>query len=401
MNTTERELIVCLPCYRTYEGRYETFSLAAQYGYRVRLVLLHGPHPPATAYPLVEQVTLPDHLNLWSRRKFWQQWFASLPWDRPTILQDTFLAQMGFYWPPPRLLRHRQLPEIRKVLYLVSPTPGFLFQGHWRQPRSIPMRWQEILYEWRLQFPLVVMEWLSCRFVDGVIGNTQQIALEASRYYGVPAANSCAIPDEVDPFFTPGQRQRQVLGLRDDEVILLYVGNPLRRKGIDILIKALDLLRAEIPAARLVMVGFADPGESAWYSQLITDRDLRSRITFVGRVDRETLREYYRAADVMLYPTRHEGSPRVVKEALGAGCPVVCSDVPGIRIIDPEGQGVIYCAENQPEAYVQPVLRLLRDTEYRQKRIAAGAEVANSLMPDKIITQLLSFYDDLFSKQLA
>ena len=396
MQSAERELIVCLPCYRAYEARYKTFALAAEHGYRVRMALLHGPHPPTEEFPDIEQITVPEHLNILTRRRFWKQWFETLPWDRPTILQDTFLAQMGFYKHRRDFLGQSRPVDIRNVLYLVSPTPGFLFQGHWKQPRSVPMSAQEILYEWRLQFPRVVMEWLSCRFMDGVIANSWQTALEAARYYGVSQKYCLGISAEADPFFTPGERNRKALGLRDDEVILLYVGNFLRRKGIDILIQAVDVLRQMLPNVRLVMVGGGNKSGRAWYDQFIVDADLRSRITLVGRVDREVLREYYRAADVFLYPTRHEGSPRVVKEALGVGCPVVCSDVPGIRIIDPDGQSLIYCTKNQPEEYVPAVLKLLVDAEYRRKRIAATEAVLAELEPDRVISKTISFYDKLF-----
>lgn len=395
----ERELIVCLPRYRTYEARYGTFALAVAHGYRVRIALLHGPHPPADEYPCIEQIVLSDGLSLWSRGTFWRHWFTSLPWDRPTVLQDTFVAQMGLWrWAAPKA-RGRGPADVRAVLFLASPTPGFLFQGYWRLPSAVRMSWREACAEWRLQFPRVAMEWLSCRTVDGVLANSTQIAAEAAGYYGLPIAHCYAVPDAADTFFTPGPPRRDILGLREDEVILLYVGNRIRRKGIDVLIAILERLRCSEPRARLVMVGGAAERGDEWYRRLIGDADLASRITVVPHVSRETLREYYRAADVFLYPTRHEGSPRVVREALGSGCPVVCSDVPGIRMIDPGGQAVYYCADGRPDSYVQQVLRLLRDAPFRHARVIAAQRVLDELAPARTITRILSFYETLFARR--
>jgi glycosyltransferase involved in cell wall biosynthesis len=105
-------------------------------------------------------------------------------------------------------------------------------------------------------------------------------------------------------------------------------------KGIDVLLDAWALLRSSHPDAddRLLMVGTGDDAERL-HSE-IRSRGLRGvqwRDEFV--MDKSEIRQVLAAADVYVFPSRHEGFPVALVEAMASGLPVVATDAPGVREI--------------------------------------------------------------------
>ncbi len=153
---------------------------------------------------------------------------------------------------------------------------------------------------------------------------------EADLPDGVDPARVSWIPSEVDcDAFSPppadgSPRQN-----------LLFVGNVCRNKGVDVLLEAMAALRPKWPTLHLELVGMVLFRETDWLYEAIAAAGVADMVTVAGRVGRETLLPRYRGASLFVFPSRFEGSPRGVREALAAGCPVVASDIPGHRGIDP------------------------------------------------------------------
>ncbi len=119
----------------------------------------------------------------------------------------------------------------------------------------------------------------------------------------------------VDPGDVTPERKRaykDLIGCREEKMIL-YVGQLIHRKGVDVLLEAFRKLDA--PNTRLVIVG-GDTGRQCG----------GDRISFVEFQKKEELSAYYRAADVFVLPTREDIWGLVVNEALANGVPVVTTD---------------------------------------------------------------------------
>jgi glycosyltransferase involved in cell wall biosynthesis/peptidoglycan/xylan/chitin deacetylase (PgdA/CDA1 family) len=138
--------------------------------------------------------------------------------------------------------------------------------------------------------------------------------------------------------FFPGDRlaARQVLGLSASENLLLWVGRMVPVKGLDVLISAASELRNRGLSYRLCLVGDGPLRPSV--EAAVANRGLAERITFLGALRPEQLPDWYRAADVMVLPSRSEGLPNVLRESLACGTPFVASDVGGIPEIARPGQ---------------------------------------------------------------
>ena len=159
-----------------------------------------------------------------------------------------------------------------------------------------------------------------------------------------------ASPDKVktilngfdrDMFF-PGEQgaARCTLGLEGAGELILYVGNLLKTKGVEELIKAFAALQRARPNARLAVIG-----EGAYASvaqQLAASAGIADKVLLMGRKSSAEIGVWMRAADLFCLPSYSEGCPNVVVEALACGLPIVATNVGGIpELISSDTVGIL------------------------------------------------------------
>lgn len=155
--------------------------------------------------------------------------------------------------------------------------------------------------------------------------------------------------------------------------VLLTVGSLIPRKGHDVLIAALDRIRALAWTARFVGGDGLDP---AWAARLRSDvakAGLEDRIAFVGSVE-DTAGELS-GADVFVLPSRFEGYGMAFAEAMAAGLPVVAVRAGAVPDVVPETAGILVPPEDAA-ALADALARLLTNRDlfetYRTGSLAAG-----------------------------
>jgi glycosyltransferase involved in cell wall biosynthesis len=141
-------------------------------------------------------------------------------------------------------------------------------------------------------------------------------------------------------------------------VELLHVGSTIPRKRIDVLLDVFAGVRQARPEVRLTRVGGPFTAE-----QRVRARDLGvlDAIHVLPFVDRATLAAVYRRSALALLTSDREGFGLPIVEALAHGTPMVASDIPVLREI---GSGAVtYCPVDEPGAWVETVVGLLRERE--------------------------------------
>jgi glycosyltransferase involved in cell wall biosynthesis len=179
------------------------------------------------------------------------------------------------------------------------------------------------------------------RRADGVMAASQDLADHVIGM-GADARRVRVVYNGVDTgLFLPGDRKdaRTKLNLRSDAPLILFVGNLLPVKGLDVLIDALGLLVREGKPFRCHLIG---------QGPLRFDLERRAaaagigdRVTFIGAVAHASLPDWFRAADLFVLPSRSEGVPNVLLEASACGIPYVASNVGGIPEIAHTGRGTL------------------------------------------------------------
>jgi len=198
---------------------------------------------------------------------------------------------------------------------------------------------------------------------DVVIASCEPEAQQLQSFYDAPPERIELAPPGVEhALFSPGDREgaRTALGLGPGP-ILLFVGRiqPLKRPLVAV--ETLALLERE--DARLMVVG----GPSGTEGE-IEYRRLQDRIQSLGLADRVALipprphhwlSTYYRAADVVLVPSRSESFGLVALEAAASGTPVVAAPVGGLRSVVDHGCTGFLVDDATPEAFAAQVAALI------------------------------------------
>jgi glycosyltransferase involved in cell wall biosynthesis len=120
---------------------------------------------------------------------------------------------------------------------------------------------------------------------------------------------------------------KQRYGLEGYNVIL-YVGRIAKGKGVDKLIKALNLIIKQKKKVKLMIVG-GDAGFLSITKALIQKLNLQENVIFTGYIPKHNLAKFYSAADVVVYPSRQEIFGLVIVEAGACAKPVIGSDIMG------------------------------------------------------------------------
>jgi glycosyltransferase involved in cell wall biosynthesis len=143
---------------------------------------------------------------------------------------------------------------------------------------------------------------------------------------------------------------RRQLGLPQGGKIILFVGNLLPVKGIDVLVAAFLAMRAgnpELFAQTQLLIAGEGPKRS-WIARRVADEGLSASVKLLGHVGREKIALLMNAADVLALPSRNEGCPNVALEALCCGTPVVATRVGAAPDLLDESCGIIVPPEDAP-----------------------------------------------------
>lgn len=170
-----------------------------------------------------------------------------------------------------------------------------------------------------------------------------------------------------------------------DRPRLCYVGRLSPRKGVDVAVEAVALLRERGLEASLDLVGAVFPGYE-WYERdlraLVAERGLEEQVTFSGF--RERVWEHLAAADIALVPSRGDESfGNVVIEAVLAGRPVVVSDHTGLREAMAGRAAVVPVPADDPVAVADAVERVIAEwPDWRERARADVAPAAAAYAPE-------------------
>ena len=241
---------------------------------------------------------------------------------------------------------------------------------------------------------------------DAICVSCDEEADQFRLHYGDPQGRLEIIAPGVEhAFFAPGDQAgaRRALGFDLDRPMLLFVGRIQPLKGPDVAIRALVALGD--PQARLVIVGGASGAEGDVETMrahaLVDELGLHDRVQFVEPQPHHILSTYYRAADVVIAPSRSESFGLVALEAAACGIPVVASAVGGLLSLVDDGLTGRLIAGRDPDDYAAAIAEILRDDQLRGRMSAAAVERARRYTWSFAAARLRRLYGDLTVRELV
>lgn len=234
--------------------------------------------------------------------------------------------------------------------------------------------------------------------VDKIIASTESEKADLIEHYGAAAAKICVAAPGVDhDVFTPGLREtaRMRIGWPDVPTVL-FVGRIQSLKGPDVALEAFTRVAGMVAGSRLVMVGApSGPGgrrDFAALQKLVKERDLVDMVTFAEPVPHSQMADVYRAADVVLVPSRSESFGLVAAEAQASGVPVIAANTGGLAHVVPEGSGGITVDGWDPDDWAAAITRILGDAQLRKALSTSGPLHAESFSWERAVERIIEIY---------
>lgn len=200
------------------------------------------------------------------------------------------------------------------------------------------------------------------------------------------------IPCGVDtalfaPRATPAAPRRRIVS----------VGRLIERKGVDDLVRALQLL----PDLQLIIGGgTADPadGDAARLSALARQLDVADRVMMTGPVDHQDVPALLRSGDVVACVPWYEPFGMVALEAMACGVPVVASAVGGLRDLVVDGETGLHAPARDPMRIAQAIRTLTHDSALRFRCATQGRQRALEYAWSSVVDSLLQLYERVIAE---
>lgn len=241
-----------------------------------------------------------------------------------------------------------------------------------------------------------VERWLTPK-VDKIVCVSQGVADYCRDKCRFPPDKLVVIPNGVDlaRFENVQPADLTELGVPAGRRAILYVGRLERQKGLDwLLVKVMPRVFRELPLHDLVLVG-AGPEHDALLRHALA---LDSHVHFT--LWRADVPQLMAASDLLVLPSRWEGMPNVVLEAMAAGKPVVATQAEGVMELLGDGAALQSCPAGDAAGFAEKIIRVVREPALAaelgiQNQRRAAAEFSRAAM----ISRYAALYDSLIPRQ--
>jgi glycosyltransferase involved in cell wall biosynthesis len=292
-----------------------------------------------------------------------------------------------------RTLRHLiadERPDIVHTMLFDADIAGRL--AAWRVPRCSPVVLSSIVntsYDaarlhdsnvrpWKLRAARLIDAWTARNLTDhfhAVSSTVKDAAVEA---LGIDPNRVTVIERGRDPdrlgVPSPERRARvrTALGLAGDARVIVTVGRQEFQKAQEDLVEAFDLLAPTHADVELLLVGRSG-NRSREVMARVGGSVHRDRIHTLGH--RDDVPDILAAADVFVLPSRYEGFPGAVIEAMALGLPVVASHLPTLEELVEDGRSGLLILPGDPKRLAEAISHVLDDPTRRRRLGARGREL--------------------------
>lgn len=170
----------------------------------------------------------------------------------------------------------------------------------------------------------------------------------------------CPMGVDLEQLFVPGKIGR-------DPHSIVFVGRLVEKKGVDVLIRAMEKVTTLLPMVRLDLIGGGN--NLGKYKSLSRCLGLSDAIRFLGVLPNHALPDYFQRVGLAVMPFRverggdQEGLGLTMIEAIGCGCTVIASDLPAVRDVIKDGKAGYLVPPDKPEALADKIVQLIKAQE--------------------------------------
>jgi len=246
------------------------------------------------------------------------------------------------------------------------------------------------LKNWLIYYPI---EKLLSKYTDCIItinNEDYQVAKNKFKAESIKLVNGVGI--NINKFSPPTLefklKLRNEYGYKENDLILIYVGELSYRKHQDLLINTVSEVASKIPNIKLLLVGTGDLLEQ--YQQLVNKLELKNKVEFLGF--RNDVDKLMSLSDIAVSSSRQEGLPVNIMEAMATGLPLVVTDCRGNRdLVKPNENGFLIGID-EAEKFSVAVEEIYKSKILKQKFREKSLDCIKSYSLESIIREMGKIY---------
>jgi glycosyltransferase involved in cell wall biosynthesis len=310
------------------------------------------------------------------------------------------------YWQYPRSLAQLKVD----VAHIIDHSDGYLVSRLKQLGIPTVVTCHDIInllrpdwFQGRAKFPLVSMATWKYAIrgmtkADHIFTVSHYTAKDLTQHLAIPPQQITVTPNGVDPglFVWPQEDRasiRQRYGLIEPTCCLLNVGSNNPRKNIEAILKTVVNLRDQGIPVHFWKAGADFTPEQ---QKFIHAHQLETRVTYLGKPEREVLNQIYSAADVLVAPSIYEGFGLTVLEAMACGTPVVASNVTSLPEV--AGDAALLVDPQDTKAIAQQIVQLWQDVRLQETLINRGLARVKGFTWEKTAEKIADIYQDVLKK---
>jgi glycosyltransferase involved in cell wall biosynthesis len=230
---------------------------------------------------------------------------------------------------------------------------------------------------------------------DRVITVSESARREVVEHYRLPQERVTVVYNGVGEGFRPGAAHEATLakyGIRRPYILTVSTLKP--KKNVAASVRAFARLCARHPDLphQLVLVGYRAAGYTE-VEDAIRELGLEARVVQTGWTESSEIPTFYAAADLLLFPSLHEGFGLPVVEAMASGCPVAASNV--FSIPEVGGDAILTFDPNDEDAISREAERALFDRAVRERLVRVGLARADRFRWTESARRTAAIYREL------
>ena len=174
---------------------------------------------------------------------------------------------------------------------------------------------------------------------------------------------------------------------------ILFVGRLIKRKGIEWLIKAMNIIINELKRNDVLCILVGEGEDHNYFKVLVDELDLGDYVLFTDSISNEDLIWMYKNIDIFTLPSLSEVCPTVVLEAMYFGLPVVATAIPGVK--DHFKEVTLLVPPKNEDRLAEAIIKLLDDEELTRRLSKAGAELIKGKYTWDVVAKE---YEEIYSE---
>jgi glycosyltransferase involved in cell wall biosynthesis len=230
-----------------------------------------------------------------------------------------------------------------------------------------------------------------------IIADSEATRQHLAQATGYPAERIRVVPLGIEPHFRPVEDAARLEAVRrryslPPKPLVLHAGSSEFYKNVEGVLRTVAELRRSGLGVHLVKVG---AGLTRAQQALARSLGLADALTCTGEVSEADLVALYTLANVLLFPSLHEGFGLPVLEAMACGTPVVCSRAPAL--VEVAGDAALMAEAQVSRGLAQQVARVLLDGRLRDELVRRGRARAAQFTWERTARLTLQVYEEVLA----